>query len=112
VLTILISNGVKHYALSIDVPLFGARPSIGVFFESVADFFGPEALGILLTGGGVNGLEGLGAIKTQGGKTIVQDPATAISPELPQAAIAAGLADQIVDLNNIALELLKLTSIK
>lgn len=100
----------KHYALSIDSPISGARPSIDVMFGSAADFFGHEALGILLTGGGFDGVNGLCAIKAQGGKTIVEDPVTAFSPELPQAAITAGVAGKVFALDDIALELLKLTN--
>ena len=77
-------------ALSVDEPVQFARPSIDVLFESVADTFGPRAVGVVLTGANADGAAGLAAIKRRGGYTIVQDPRTAERPEMPRAALAAG----------------------
>ena len=89
-------------ALSIDEPVLFSRPSIDVLFESAADAYGSRATGVLLTGANNDGTAGLGAIRRAGGLTIVQDPATADSPTMPAAAIAAGAADKVLPLRAIA----------
>jgi two-component system chemotaxis response regulator CheB len=77
------------FALSVDEPVRFARPSIDVFFESVADRFGPEAAGVVLTGANDDGALGLARIAARGGVVIVQDPRTAESPIMPRAALRA-----------------------
>ena len=77
------------FSLSVDEPVRFARPSIDVFFESVADRFGAEAAGVVLTGANEDGSEGLRRIVDRGGLAIVQDPRTAESPIMPRAALRA-----------------------
>lgn len=77
------------FSLSVDEPVRFARPSIDVFFESVAARFGPEAVGVVLTGANEDGSEGLRRIVDRGGLAIVQDPRTAESPIMPRAALRA-----------------------
>lgn len=77
------------FALSVDEPVRFARPSIDVFFESVADRFGAAAAGVVLTGANDDGALGLARIVAQGGVAIVQDPRTAESPIMPRAALRA-----------------------
>lgn len=97
-----------HLALSTDEPVAYSRPSIDVFFESAADAYGPGVLAVLLTGANADGAAGLARIRRAGGYAIVQDPATAESPEMPQAAIAAGAMDTVLPLHRIADELVRL----
>jgi two-component system chemotaxis response regulator CheB len=78
-----------HFALSTEAPVAYARPSIDVLFESAADSYGSQAIGIILTGASCDGAQGLAKIKAAGGFTIVQDPATAASRTMPQAAYTA-----------------------
>ncbi len=89
-------------ALSADAPVSYARPSIDVLFESAADAFGPALIGVVLTGANFDGSRGLARIKRQGGIAIVQDPADAEAPQMPQAALAATAVDQVLSLANIA----------
>jgi two-component system chemotaxis response regulator CheB len=77
------------FSLSVDDPVHFARPSIDVFFESVADRYGPEAAGVVLTGANDDGAEGLRRIAARGGIAIVQDPRTAESAIMPRAALRA-----------------------
>ncbi len=77
------------------------RPSIDVLMQSVADVGGRDTLGILLTGMGSDGVEGLAAIKAAGGTTIVQDRETSTIFGMPRAAIQRGVADQILPLSQI-----------
>ncbi len=76
-----------HFALSTDEPVQFSRPSIDVLFESVADAYGPEALGVVLTGANRDGAVGLRRIVARGGAALVQAPATAASPTMPRAAL-------------------------
>ncbi|RRA97983.1 chemotaxis protein CheB [Larkinella rosea] len=64
-----------------------SRPSIDVTFESVAQAYAGSAVGILLSGANKDGADGLLAIVGAGGTAIVQDPATAEYPVMPQAAL-------------------------
>ncbi len=98
-----------HFCLSIDDPVRYARPSIDVLFESAADAFGREAVGIVLTGANIDGSLGASRIQARGGRVIVQDPATADAPQMPQGVIAAIDPDYILSLEQIAPLLLELT---
>ncbi len=89
-------------SLSIDAKVQYARPSIDVLFESAADAFGSGTIGVLLTGGNEDGAKGLKSIKSRGGCTIVQEPATAEVSIMPLAAIALDAAQQIVPLEKIS----------
>lgn len=94
-------------ALSIDDPVSYSRPSIDVLFESAADAYGPAVLAVLLTGANHDGTRGLARVRAAGGVAIVQDPATADSPEMPTAAIASGAASAVLPLGEIARELVR-----
>jgi len=87
--------------LSADPPLHFARPSIDILFESAADVFGAECIGIILTGANDDGTAGLFKIHKRGGTTIVQDPASAEVAIMPQSAISAVKVDHIVTLEII-----------
>ena len=95
------------FALSTDMPVEYARPSINVLFESAADAYGDKTIGVVLTGANEDGANGVKRIKDRGGMVIVQDPATAESPLMPQAAIDVCKADYIVPLREIAPLLMK-----
>ena len=88
-------------ALSTDGAVHFARPSIDVLFESVADAYGEQAIGIVLTGANEDGAAGLARIKASGGVAIVQDPATSERRRMPDAAIAATHADAVLPLDQI-----------
>lgn len=75
-------------ALSVDPPVHYSRPSIDVLFESAADQYGQELIGVLLSGANDDGAAGLQAIGAAGGLVVVQDPASAQVPAMPQAALA------------------------
>jgi two-component system, chemotaxis family, protein-glutamate methylesterase/glutaminase len=97
-----------HVRLGHEAPRHFARPSVDVLFESVASTCGPDAIGVILTGTGVDGADGLRAIKRAGGRTIVQEPATAEFRGMPAAAEATGCADMMLPLAGIAPALLGL----
>jgi two-component system chemotaxis response regulator CheB len=74
------------------------RPAIDPLFRSVAQVFGPSAVGVLLTGSLDDGTSGLDVIKRLGGIAVVQDPADALFPEMPQSAIDHVAVDHVVPL--------------
>lgn len=95
-------------ALSVDPPVSFARPSIDVLFESAAMVFGPQLIGIVLTGANADGSRGLRTIKQYGGLTVVQDPAEAEATPMPRAALEATPVDHVLTLDQIADLLLEL----
>lgn len=76
-------------ALSTDEAVNHSRPAIDVLFESAADAYGPELVGIVLTGANQDGAAGLRAVVEAGGIAIVEDPGQAQAPTMPAAALAA-----------------------
>jgi two-component system chemotaxis response regulator CheB len=78
-----------------------SRPSIDLLFASVADAYGDRALAVVLSGTGVDGADGVRAIKAKGGTTIVQNPASAAHAGWPPAARATGCADHVLPLEHI-----------
>lgn len=80
----------------------GHRPSVDVLFHSVAQEFALTAVGILMTGMGDDGAEGLGAIKAAGGFTIAQSEETCVVGGMPRTAIMKGYAAKVLPLDGMA----------
>jgi two-component system chemotaxis response regulator CheB len=97
---LLVERG--HFALSTDAPVWYARPSINVLFESAADAYAELAIGVILSGASADGALGLSVIKARGGTTLVEEPATAAYPAMPKAALAATAVDRVLPLSEIA----------
>lgn len=88
----------------------GPKPSIDTFFHSLALEFKNRSIGIILSGTGTDGTQGVKAIRTAGGVTIVQEPQTAKFNGMPTAAIATGCIDLVVSPDIIGEELKELIS--
>lgn len=85
-----------------DEKVSGHRPSVDVLFRTVAETMGGQAVGILLTGMGSDGAQGLLAMARAGAMTIAQDEATCTVFGMPKAAIALGAASRIAPIHRIA----------
>ena len=73
----------------------GHRPSIDVTMQSVAQHYGSQAVGVVLTGMGHDGTQGLLAIRGEGGKTFAQSATTCVVDGMPRRAIEQGAVEQI-----------------
>jgi two-component system chemotaxis response regulator CheB len=86
------------------------RPSVDVLFRSLAQHYRNEVLSVVLTGMGNDGLAGATALRQAGSRCLVQDEATSVVWGMPGAIARAGLANEVLPLNRIAAEILKLTA--
>ncbi len=86
--------------------MHGVRPAADYLFESVAKVMGGDALGVVLTGMGRDGAQGLLNMKKAGAATLVQDERSSVVFGMPKAAIDLGAADQVVALERISAKIL------
>ena len=77
------------------------RPSVDVLFHSVAEAAGSKAVGVLLTGMGNDGAQGLLRMRQAGARTIAQDEASCVVFGMPREAIALGAAEQVLPLRSV-----------
>ena len=90
-----------HIETNQDAPVHHQRPAVDVLFNSVAKYAGPNAIGVIMTGMGSDGADGLLRMKEAGAKTIAQDEDTCVVFGMPKEAIKVGAVDKIVPLQNI-----------
>jgi len=95
-------------SLNEDPPLNGLRPSANYLFHSVAKVYGATAIGLILTGMGNDGAEGLLALRATGAHTIAQNEATCIVFGMPAVAIEIGAAEQVLPTEKIGPALMHL----
>ncbi|WP_108650320.1 chemotaxis protein CheB [Dongshaea marina] len=88
-------------AMSLDLPVNWSRPSIDVMFESAARVWCHQLIGLILSGTQRDGAFGLSCVAERGGLTLVQDPQTAHSDEMPRAALDAARVDHVLPLSEI-----------
>lgn len=104
---VLVDEG--HFALSVEAPEFYSRPSIDLAFESIADFYGPRAIGVVMTGANRDGSRGLRYLADRGGLPLVQDPADADVAVMPAEARKAVPDAEVVTLATVPRRLCELT---
>lgn len=95
--------------LTVDPFVNYSRPSIDVLFETAAEAYGPDVVGVILTGAGYDGSRGLQRIREKGGLTIVQDPEDAVASSMPKQALAGVRADYVVPLAKLPQLLIELS---
>jgi two-component system chemotaxis response regulator CheB len=95
-------------ALSSVPAIGGFRPSGTYLFESVAKAYNASAVAVILTGMGDDGVVGLRAVRQAGGRIVAQDEESSVVFGMPGAAIAAGLADDVLPLEKISARLVQL----
>jgi two-component system chemotaxis response regulator CheB len=104
----MLVNSKGLIALSQELPQNGLRPAADYLFNSVAEVYGATAIGIILTGMGGDGAEGLLALRETGAHTIAQDEASCVVFGMPAVAIELGAAEQILPADKIAAAIMEL----
>jgi two-component system chemotaxis response regulator CheB len=85
----------------------GFRPSANALFRGMANEHGAQALGLILTGMGDDGVEGLESLRVAGGLTFAQGPATSVVFGMPREALERGAATEALELEEIAPRLVR-----
>jgi two-component system chemotaxis response regulator CheB len=88
-----------------DPPVNSCRPAFDVLLRSVAETFGPNALAVILTGMGQDGLRGCEAVREAGGQVLAQDEASSVVWGMPGYVARAGLADKVLPISLIGDEI-------
>jgi two-component system chemotaxis response regulator CheB len=102
------AHGGAFFALLDDsAPVSRHRPSVDVLFRSLAESAGSRAIGVLLTGMGSDGADGLLALRRAGAATLVQDESTSVVFGMPREAIERGAAQQVLPLEALAATILE-----
>jgi two-component system chemotaxis response regulator CheB len=101
-------NGARYYVLVKNGPMVcHQRPSADVLFNSVAEYAGPNVVGVILTGMGSDGAKGMLHMKNAGAKTIAQDELSCVIFGMPKEAIKLGGVDKVVNLDDITQEIVE-----
>jgi two-component system chemotaxis response regulator CheB len=95
-------DGTRHAQLSDDAAVGGLKPRADFTIEDAAQLFGPRTVLVVLTGMGRDGLEGAKAVRASGGRILVEAESTCVVYGMPRAVADAGLADEILPLDELA----------
>jgi two-component system chemotaxis response regulator CheB len=104
-MTLIKKGAFTHIRLSFEPRDTLYKPSVDIMMNSVADFYIGSTLGVIMTGMGHDGLDGLQKIKSQGGIVIAQNEETCIVYGMPRAAIEAKITDKIAPIDRIAFDI-------
>jgi two-component system, chemotaxis family, protein-glutamate methylesterase/glutaminase len=115
---VLVAPGDQHMSVAADgtlrlsraAPVNGQRPSGTILFQSMARMLGPRGLGVLLTGMGEDGAEGMLAMRQAGAMTITEDESTAVVYGMPASAVRLGASSLALPLDRIADAMLRTTA--
>lgn len=98
----------KKIELNKDPAIWGVRPAVDKLFVSASEVYGPSLLSIVLTGMGRDGAEGSVEVKKNGGITISEHESTCTIYGMPKAAYETGMIDEVLPLNEIPIEIVRL----
>ncbi len=99
-----------HVKIFDDELVNGHRPSVEVMMQSVAEIYGKRSVGVMLTGMGGDGADGMKAMHDRGARTVAQDEETCVVFGMPKVAWEKGGVDKLMPLQNIADEVIKLVN--
>jgi len=106
---ILRRSGARYYVEVKTGPMVHhQRPAVDILFKSTARYAGANAIGVILTGMGADGAEGLLEMKRAGAGTIAQDEQSCVVFGMPKEAIKMGAADRVLPLDHIASEMMRM----
>lgn len=106
---ILRRSGARYYVEVKDGPMVHhQRPSVDILFKSTAQYAGPNSIGVILTGMGADGAEGLLEMKQAGAKTAAQDEKSCVVFGMPKEAIRMGAVDTVVPLDQMVEEIVRM----
>jgi two-component system chemotaxis response regulator CheB len=100
-------GGACQIALNQGAPENSCRPAADVLFRSVSEVYGAGVLAIVMTGMGQDGLRGCEAVRGRGGQVLVQDEESSVVWGMPGFVADAGLADEVLPLNQIAAAIIR-----
>jgi len=104
-------NGARYVCkLNDGPPVNRHKPSVDVMLRSLAQNVGPNAIGVMLTGMGADGAEGMGEMKAAGAPIVAQDEKSSVVWGMPGEVVKRGYADTVLPLNKIAGKLISLAS--
>ncbi len=110
---ILRRSGARYHVVVKDgPPVHHQRPSVDVLFRSVAKQAGRNAVGVILTGMGADGAQGMLAMRESGSRNIAQDEQSCVVFGMPKEAIKAGAVEHVLPLDKIPTKIIKLLSNK
>ncbi|MFH1135673.1 MAG: chemotaxis response regulator protein-glutamate methylesterase [Pseudomonadota bacterium] len=102
-------SGARYYVQVKSGPMVHhQRPAVDVLFSSTAQFAGANAVGVIMTGMGADGAEGMAKMKAAGAKTIAQDEASCVVFGMPKEAIKTGAVDRVASLRSIPQAILEM----
>jgi two-component system chemotaxis response regulator CheB len=107
---LVVRDGARYICrLNEGPPVNRHRPSVDVMLRSLAQNAGPNAVGVMLTGMGADGAEGMGEIQGVGAPTIAQDEKTSVVWGMPGEVVKRGYADEVLPLGKIAARLVDIS---
>jgi len=83
------------------------RPSVDLLMSSTANTYGEQAIGVILTGMGNDGLNGMKEMRSKNGYIIAQDEETCVVYGMPKAVVSAKLADAVLPVDKISEEIMR-----
>jgi len=104
---VFMEDDIATIRLNSEPKVHSVRPSINVMMNSVVECFGSKILGVLLTGMGQDGVEGMRSIKRVGGFTLAEDESTCVVFGMPRVAIQEGVVDKVVPITHMGIEIMK-----